>query len=110
MFGSERLTGALLDRLTHHVHILEMNGDSYRLNQSQRRSRRNNANTPKDDLTQTGRPPNKPGLDGISPASLMHLCSGKRCNLAPALTPGIGGGVAPRSSWASHVGLPRLAQ
>ena len=30
-FGSERLTGALLDRLTHHVHILEMNGESYRL-------------------------------------------------------------------------------
>ena len=28
VFGSERLTGALLDRLTHHVHILEMNGDS----------------------------------------------------------------------------------
>jgi DNA replication protein DnaC len=33
-FGSDRLTGALLDRLTHHVNILEMNGDSYRLNQS----------------------------------------------------------------------------
>ena len=32
IFGSERLTGALLDRLTHHVHILEMNGESYRLN------------------------------------------------------------------------------
>ncbi len=31
VLGSERLTGALLDRLTHHVHILEMNGDSYRL-------------------------------------------------------------------------------
>ena len=31
VFGSERLTGALLDRLTHHAHILEMNGDSYRL-------------------------------------------------------------------------------
>jgi DNA replication protein DnaC len=30
-FGAERLTGALLDRLTHHVHILEMNGESYRL-------------------------------------------------------------------------------
>ncbi len=34
VFGSERLTGALLDRLTHHVHILEMNGESFRLNQS----------------------------------------------------------------------------
>ena len=36
ILGSERLTGALLDRLTHHVHILEMNGDSYRLKQSKR--------------------------------------------------------------------------
>ena len=33
-FGSERLTGALLDRLTHHVSILEMNGESYRLTNS----------------------------------------------------------------------------
>jgi len=33
-FGTERLTGALLDRLTHHVNILEMNGASYRLGQS----------------------------------------------------------------------------
>ena len=39
MFASERPTGALLDRLTHHVHILEMNGDSYRLKQSKRRQR-----------------------------------------------------------------------
>jgi len=37
VFGSERLTGAVLDRLTHHVHILEMNGDSYRLDQSRKR-------------------------------------------------------------------------
>jgi len=36
VLGSERLTGALLDRLTHHVHILEMNGDSFRLKQSRR--------------------------------------------------------------------------
>ena len=36
-FGSERLTGALLDRLTHHVHILEMNGESFRLNHSRAR-------------------------------------------------------------------------
>jgi DNA replication protein DnaC len=40
VFGSERLTGALLDRLTHHVHILEMNGDSYRLKQSKSRRRK----------------------------------------------------------------------
>ena len=41
VFGSERLTGALLDRLTHHVHIIEMNGESYRLKGS-----RTNAATP----------------------------------------------------------------
>jgi len=39
VFGSERLTGALLDRLTHHVHILTMNGESYRLAQSAARRR-----------------------------------------------------------------------
>ena len=48
VFGSERLTGALLDRLTHHVHILEMNGESYRLRQSKhrRRSPRSDARQP----------------------------------------------------------------
>ena len=45
VFASERLTGALLDRLTHHVHILEMNGDSYRLKQSKRRQRGARATT-----------------------------------------------------------------
>ncbi len=39
-FGEERLTGALLDRLTHHVHILEMNGQSYRLAQSRKKTGR----------------------------------------------------------------------
>ena len=38
VYASERLTGALPDRLTHHVHILEMNGESYRLKQSRRTS------------------------------------------------------------------------
>jgi hypothetical protein len=42
VFGSERLTGALLDRLTHHVHILEMNGESYRLNQSKKQQKQLN--------------------------------------------------------------------
>jgi hypothetical protein len=47
VFGSERLTGALLDRLTHHVHILEMNGESYRLKTSSARKRRS-AKSPSD--------------------------------------------------------------
>src|SRR4249920_1642991 len=52
IFGSERLTGALLDRLTHHVHILEMNGESYRLAQSKRHSRRASLDAPSDNPTQ----------------------------------------------------------
>jgi hypothetical protein len=41
-----------LDRLTHPVHILDMNGDSYRLNQSKRRACRASAATPADHPTQ----------------------------------------------------------
>lgn len=41
VFGSERLTGALLDRLTHRCHILEANGESYRLRQASKRSKHN---------------------------------------------------------------------
>jgi len=37
ILGSERLTGALLDRLTHRVHIVEANGESYRLRQGKRK-------------------------------------------------------------------------
>lgn len=40
VFGSERLTGALLDRLTHKVHIIPIEGQSYRLGQSRSRNRR----------------------------------------------------------------------
>ena len=45
VFGSERLSRALLDRLTHHVHILEMNGESYRL----KRTRENAASQASED-------------------------------------------------------------
>ena len=34
VFGTARLTGAVLDRLTHQAHILHMHGESYRLKQS----------------------------------------------------------------------------
>ena len=46
VLGSERLTGALLDRLTRHVHILEMNGESYRLAHSKKRVRREKPQPP----------------------------------------------------------------
>jgi DNA replication protein DnaC len=44
VLGSERLTGAALDRLTHRCHILETKGESYRLQDAKRRRRP----TPKD--------------------------------------------------------------
>ena len=34
ILGNERLTGALLDRITHRVHIIEANGESYRLREA----------------------------------------------------------------------------
>lgn len=37
LFGDERLTVALLDRLTHRAHIIEFVGDSYRFRERQRR-------------------------------------------------------------------------
>lgn len=37
VFGDERLTAALLDRLTHRAHILAMNGESFRFRESLRR-------------------------------------------------------------------------
>lgn len=39
VLGSERLTGAALDRLTHRCHILEAKGESYRLKDARRRRR-----------------------------------------------------------------------
>lgn len=52
VLGSERLTGALLDRLTHHVSILTMNGDSYRLKQSAGRRRRSEAGAEQNQATE----------------------------------------------------------
>ena len=40
VLGNERLTGALLDRLTHKVHVVEANGESFRLQESKLRQRR----------------------------------------------------------------------
>jgi len=40
IMGNERLTGALLDRLTHRVHILQANGESYRLRDAKTRQKK----------------------------------------------------------------------
>jgi len=40
VLGSERLTVAALDRLTHRCHILETKGESYRLKDAQQRRRK----------------------------------------------------------------------
>jgi DNA replication protein DnaC len=58
VFGSERLTGALLDRLTHRVHILEANGPSYRLRESKHRLHRG-------DSKPDEREPREPGSDEV---------------------------------------------
>ena len=40
-FGTEQLTGAILDQLTHYVHIIEMDGESFRLRESRKSKTRN---------------------------------------------------------------------
>ena len=40
VLGSERLTGAVLDRLIHRCHIIEMSGESYRLKDAKRRRKK----------------------------------------------------------------------
>jgi hypothetical protein len=39
VLGSERLTGATLDRLTHRCRIIETKGESYRLRDAKTRTR-----------------------------------------------------------------------
>jgi DNA replication protein DnaC len=39
IFQGERMTAALLDRLTHHCHIFEMNGESYRFRESMKQKK-----------------------------------------------------------------------
>ena len=108
MFASERLTGALLDRLTHHVHILEMNGDSYRLKQSKHRiSDDQPPETPDKSSTlwlneisysQNSEGENPLALPlpeaktinlGYHALQLMYFCSDLRCSFTPVLTLGI---------------------
>jgi DNA replication protein DnaC len=46
VFGDERLTAALLDRLTHHAHIIELIGESFRFRQSMQTSEEDDESDP----------------------------------------------------------------
>ena len=63
VMGSERLTGALLDRLTHRVHIIEANGESYRLKDARKRY----GKTKKEERQAVGTPRRPPGSSTSRP-------------------------------------------
>ncbi|GEP01886.1 hypothetical protein GCM10007887_38760 [Methylobacterium haplocladii] len=65
VLGSERLTGALLDRLTYHVSILSLNGDSYRLESSRSRRSRGDGRAEQNQATTA---PHDPEAGEILPA------------------------------------------
>jgi len=66
VLGNERLIGALLDRLTHRVHILEANGESYRLNDAKKKARKRNGENPE-------KPPSPGGGDSGNNTPKDHL-------------------------------------
>jgi DNA replication protein DnaC len=84
--GSERLTGGLLDRMTNHVNILEMNGDSYRLAQS--RARKPGWN-PSQNRRECRRPPLglRPPGGPLNSQTVADYYSGAWPDFSPALTP-----------------------
>jgi len=73
VLGSERLTGATLDRLTHRCHILEATGRSYRLQDARRRETKSTRNCAQ---KMENQPEPKPGISysGWRDAFERHAC------------------------------------
>ena len=85
MFGSERLTGALLDRLTHHVHILEMNGDSYRLKGSRQDATASSAPEPPWRVALPGPSAHGPRSNTNAQIRAVSHCLGGTLSLRPVV-------------------------
>ena len=108
VFASERLIGALLDRITNHVHILEMNGESYRLRQSRSRRQPPVRITP---LASVG--PQAPPMDygdKLTPSPWYIFTPPRRYIFSPPLTsPPVGrAAVCLRRCFASRILRPGL--
>ena len=101
VLGSERLTGATLDRLTHRCKIIETKGESYRLHDAKARTRRPVQQHPPSSSTRSNRPTNftnersrfrparAPGFDQHSQPtarrrSSLRPCSARRQGDRPA--------------------------
>jgi hypothetical protein len=109
VLGSERLTGAALDRLTHRCHILEAKGESFRLRDARRRQRRA-AGTACPTAPWSKQLPQS----RIRLTSALHFPTAPRCTFQPAFTTesglrhsptaGIAGRLAKALAWLADLG------
>ena len=67
VLGNERLTSALLDQITHRVHIIEANGESYRLRDAKKRARNQRRKQPS-----KSRPSPRGGVQGQETQSHLY--------------------------------------
>ena len=87
VLGSERLTGAVLDRLTHRCHILEMNGESYRLKDAKRRrsSRASQLTPPAEPPADSQAGPGAEPIRGMT-HRVLHSWTAPRYTFQPSFT------------------------
>ena len=81
VLGSERRTGALPDRRTHRIHILEANGESDRLGESKRRLKQRASTRKRNQEGFDTRP-----LAGFNRRSVSHFLPATRRTFSPTFT------------------------